>query len=879
MTKNYLPQVQVLRTLADMQTMNLQDGISVLVAEDLTVYQISSVTRAGAITLDNGKYAIPTLIGGSGTQSNADFLKQAKAVGLAENELEDVSLFKLGEKVEDTDIGKEIGINTKKIAQARAYSYLEEQTPVSDWSNITDGKLVLAFQFTQDNQVITQVLPPSTDTRTIIIKNIFAGFSGCQLILTPAPNEFLNGSYQTISLEDDGVQGILLPDGVDHYEFVSYINTTTGSSELEFVGVDGKIITGNKLTSNSKKIRFFENLDGSIDLDVNTINDEGVFAKLGRTVEFNTNYKNAKLSFENWYTSLGDTLGIDETYKAYTIQDGIIGDDPNVSGGVEIEIGAYIKFRNNPIASSDGEVELKLVDPITLDYIIGENDRPITVTRKYKAGEVLQPEVITRAVKAKGSQKIMIDCSINMAGQVVEFDGESCIYIQALDKNHRTGIAKLLWENSTGIRVQTEQYYYGKNFINFGFGLKGTKGEEELDNTFELLGNGDFVDSRGKSKLSIANGRLILEDNGTDLPIFSVGSIVNQYDSFHLRGNQFRTTLTLTDKQNAFNLSLFKWVGQGKAKLPILESYQNQQPIFAQGWQEVKKQFISENVVVGDHNVTVTFDIPDDVEEMAVGCYPTTSQIPTTMNIKNLVVDVVKEFNKNLIVNTFTIPELMLENSEYIAQSKVTTPSGDTEYRYTSNKAPTKQPIGKVTGAKGNLFNNNAWFDSGSSDPNKTQGDLQAKRDLTVKVSFRARAFNETSTDNQADFYFAKVVNGQITSEISDKVTSVVMPSVVNKTTKELEPQFIHGNITLKLKAGESYRFIAQSDKNDGFYLMSDTDGVPLLDFIYDVIGYEDVAVPNLDDSIIEIVDGGKVVTGKKLVYDIGKKTFEVVDK
>lgn len=114
MTKNYLPQVQVLRTLADLKTMNLQDGTSVLVAEDLTVYEISNVTRTGAITLSNGKYAIPVLVGGSGTQSNADFLKQAKEVGLAENELEDVSLFKLGEKVEDTDIGKEIGINTKK---------------------------------------------------------------------------------------------------------------------------------------------------------------------------------------------------------------------------------------------------------------------------------------------------------------------------------------------------------------------------------------------------------------------------------------------------------------------------------------------------------------------------------------------------------------------------------------------------------------------------------------------------------------------------------------------------------------------------------------------------------------------------------------------
>lgn len=152
MDKKYLPQIQVLRTLADMKTMNLQDGISVLVAEDLTVYQISSVTKSGAIALANGKYAIPILIAGSGSQSNADFLKQAKAVGLAENDLEDVDLQKLADKFYDSSAGKDLQRSIKTIEEntqdvATALTKVDQKAD-SDLRDINTRDLSRAIRLT-----------------------------------------------------------------------------------------------------------------------------------------------------------------------------------------------------------------------------------------------------------------------------------------------------------------------------------------------------------------------------------------------------------------------------------------------------------------------------------------------------------------------------------------------------------------------------------------------------------------------------------------------------------------------------------------------------------------------------------------------------------
>ena len=736
--------------------------------------------------------------------------------------------------------------------------------------------MVLAYQFTQDNQVITQVLPPSADKRTIIVKNIFAGFSGCRLILTPATNEFLNGSYQTISLEDVGVQGILLPDGVDHYEFISYRNTTTGSSELEFVGVDGKTITGNKLTSNDGSVRYFPNLDGSIDLSVYNSNiAEGIFARLNRTVPINTNFRDSIPSFEIASSKTGMYIGFDRTKKAYTLQEGDM-KDPNVTGGSRFKVYMYIDVLNKPIASEDGYIELKFINPDTKDYIIGNNGRPFAIRRDYKAGEIIGEELLTGIITAKGQMEIAPDIDVSFKNQVLELSGNSAICIQLIDQNNQTGIFELEFERNCGYTTHSNDYYYGDNFFDLNYAIRKTKGETEFNNTNEYMGDGWFIDNRTKGKVSIVNSVLTMQDNGTDLPVMSVGNILNKFDTFQLRNKVIDVEVKLQDKDNAFDYAMLEWIGQGEAKLLILERFENEQPIFNANWRMVSKKFISEDVVSGIHTDTNAFTVPQNADQVAIVLYPIVSQIPTTLKLVNMRANINPVFSKTIITNTAKLNEEMLVDDKYIYKSVVATPSGDSSYRYTVNNIPTKIPIGVFKG-NGEIFNNNAWTDVGSYDPNKTQGDIEFKVDGKVKIEMTPRIFNETSTLNSVNFWLSKVgSDGLLTKIESTNYTSTIPAnsSTPRRFTKIME---------LDVKKGESYRLLASSNVADGFYLESDTDGVPLLEIIYTFNEIQEVSQEVLNSIEIakelEIVEDGKPVSDKKLVYDIKTKQLEVVDK
>lgn len=874
MTKNYLPQIQVLRTLADMQSINLQDGISVLVAEDLTVYQISSVTRAGAITLDNGKFAIPTLIGGSGTQSNADFLKQAKAVGLAENDLEDVELFKLGEKVENTDPWLDL---LKSLKRTR----VESNSQSIDFNSISSGRIYAVYIVAEGDNIV-QPLPDVSSNKEIVIQieKQSDSVQNYSITFQAKSGELIEegslGMESRLFTNEFGMIGRLVPLISDNvWEFEHLYHSENPKSDIEFVGVDGKVISGNKLTSNDGSVRYFLNLDGSVDLSIyDSEMAEGIFAKLEYDQIINIDISSARPYFRPLYSKTGNILGIDLDRKGYTGQEGD-NLDPVTSDGQQIEIGMYINPLDEVRTTDAGYVELKLVNSITGDYILDVMGNPISSRIEYANNQIIKKQYVINKFVVKGQVPFALEFSTNFKSDVIRLSGDSCIYIQAGD----IGMAKLLWERETGITVRETKRYLGTNFMDLQQIIGKDIPEDDMPDGNQMIDNGIILSVIDTLKYKIENKTLYLLGNKVNKPIFCIGKIVDPIDTYLTRGKNYAVKITLIDKEVPLAYSMLEWTGEGKANTTILTGYaQDGTPTFSAGYKVIGTKNISIDAVSGEYIDTNAFTVPQDAKQVVVVLYPTNPTEDFGMFLKNMQIDVIPSFTRTILSNNSGIVELNLEKGKYTYRSVAYTPKGTGGIRFTINNYATKVPIGIVSGGDGKIINDNSWFDVGSN-YKEIQGDFKFLSDGKARFSYSARIFDEMSGTDTVEFWLVKVNDdGTFTEVPNSRYTNTItqntkVPVIINKEAFEFT-----------VKKNESYRMLAKSNKVDGFYLQSNTDGVPLYEAIISFTEIEETSQELLDmiadaKEITIVDDSGKEITNKRIEINAKTGQLKVVDK
>lgn len=394
----------------------------------------------------------------------------------------------------------------------------------------------------------------------------------------------------------------------------------------------------------------------------------------------------------------------------------------------------------------------------------------------------------------------------------------------------------------TGYQVKMNNKYYGYNSLNLARTLIFPEPETEINNDVTYMGDNTYLSVKTAAKVSISNNQLIVKDNNKDLPVFSLFKRYNRFDTFVCRGKNYKATVKITDKQNAFVVALMKYTGsENVAPTPELVSYNNDQPQFNAGWSISDKLFISEDAVSGIHEATKTFVVPTDAKEFAVIIFPNASQIPTTMVLNDFEGDITPWFNRMVITDSSHISEKYLEYQKDYAKFVVMTPAGDASYRYTYNKIAGNIPLGIKKGLA-LVSNNNAWADPGASDPNKVQGDLLAEADGVITIQYSGQAYNETSTINEANFWAAKVApDGSLTEVPNSRYSTTIEAN--RKIAKNIQSK----SISFPIQQGESVRFLANSNIDDGFYLQSGTDGKPLFEVIINF--KEMVGMPFIPDE------------------------------
>lgn len=795
------------------------------------------------------------------------------------------------------------GLTAEEIKKLFFSARYEETAPVDLTQPPFDAPttLMLVCQITSEGQVFKQVLPPHDTNQIVMVEMLFSkGITSATLEIDVVDGEHLEGDIANskVVFTEQGYLGMFLPLRNDQgYEFVSHHSTSpfplsisddrgnvvVGANNIKvetpffiehnadsgetFIrmddvavddgiqvtdGIVGADFKATKLQSLDKSVRIAQFSSGVADLSVEIPNlKEGVFAKLGMPEDVNTNFHDQRPWFSDRWAYMGMYLGDDMKDKAYTVQEG---DqlDPNVTGGTPVRLGMYFEPQSGyAIATQDGYVELKVVDVMTGAYLIDENGFPVAVRRDYKSGDTLKPELLIAAFKAKGSRKIAFEVDCSFGNQIIRMSPSTAIYIQVVGKDATSGIAEMMFQQHTGYIIESASRYYGVNWMNLAAALTRTKAEQILPaGAAERMGDGLFISAVSQVKAKIENNVLTITDDGTNLPVFCVGQIADQVDSYELLLKNLMTRVKIQDKQNAFIYALMKWTQDAPATLPILTGYQNTVPQFAAGWEKVSEKFISEDVVSGIHEDSNAFTVPGDARQFAIIIYPQVSQIPTMLTLADFEADISPAFTRPMVSSTFPDKERHLHSNLYAYRGLTATPAGIAVLRYTVNDADTELPFGLVSGGGNEVINDRGWNSSGNTWA--FEGDGKFLDDGSVTMSYTAQVYCGESVPaqgtSQCSLWLAKVNGDGTFSEVPNSRTEFTCQKSFTgaKTVQSVK-------FTFRVKAGEAYRMFARSDIADGCYLQSGTNGVPLLR-----LDIEYKELEEIDQRIIDMIQKNK---------------------
>lgn len=542
-------------------------------------------------------------------------------------------------------------------------------------------------------------------------------------------------------------------------------------------------------------------------------------------------------------------------------------------GNVHIGINS-VQFKKATVTENGG-IRLELVDD-TDTPITGNDGNPIAVQIDYKAGDTIKPEFYVGEFQAKAFTRVHLKIEPVFANEeVIPVGANTQICLQSITKDESSGLALLSFMAFTGYKIGFDTLYYGFNSLNLARFLVFDQPQETVSGEMPL-GDNTFINFATNSEVQVSGYNLIIENTGLELPVWNIYKVYSEYDCQNIGGKNALVTVTLTDKDNAFDVSLLEYTGTQPAPQPKLLSYNNTVPVFAAGWSVIDTMFISEDVVSGEHKQSKTFTLPTNAKGLAISLYPNNSQSPTTLKLKDFEADITPWFNRVMITDNSHISEQYLRNLDYVYRSIVAVPAGYASYRYTVNSAKTKLPVGVFSGGDNKIVNDNSWTDAGSTDPNKTQGDIKFLADGIVTINYQAQCYNEQGTINNVEFWLEKVSDS---SEVAGSHYATTIEAQRTTPKNITSPKF-----TFSVKANETYRFYGKSNKDDGFYLQTSTVANPLIRFDYEFEELSEVIKLALDDAFsktneIKFVKAdGEEVTNKILVYNVDDGKFKLED-
>lgn len=577
--------------------------------------------------------------------------------------------------------------------------------------------IILMFDFTADNETITQTIPTelnSTIDIRIALQQSGVYHTGCKLVLQPASGVTINGTTTPIELTADGYNGTLKPvvsggwqfdkasdsaslslnDGVTAYETAQLL-VDAQTSGLEIYKASG--------VPNTTGLRI------KPDYLANALPDN-FYAKLNDSEYINPASGNNVIDGKIW----GDDIQSDNSIYIYgeratkSVICQAIGNDTSTPYTLK-----FIADFGNVPAASDGYVSIFVQDNMTGTMLTDDNGNPLGVKEYFKAGDT-----ITRLV-AYGIKSFSVSTKIgfvveNGFNEVLELTEDTSYSVQALQDGKQVSAGDNAFDIATGLRWNKQTRYYYTDLLKMNWLKNESVPEQTIPVGAYNYNDGLHLDVVGNPlKFTVGGGTVKIEDDGTNLMFCAFGRVFDRIDTANLKGKTLNVTFKGTNENMAWNLHLLTYTGanNGQFTTPIVTGITNSTISFASGWANVAQVFITEDAT-GEHEVTGTLTVPTTAfDRMAVLLIPVDKQQPSGIEISNLNAALTNGFtDRELILGTSVREEhLRYDNTYAKFQDDV---QGLASLRYTINTGDTKLPFGYRVSGTGAVNLVKIWVDN-----------------------------------------------------------------------------------------------------------------------------------------------------------------------
>jgi hypothetical protein len=628
----------------------------------------------------------------SATSNNSAALKSK-----LDDDLGNVDLTGLGEKVFDCNLNKSI--------------YRETSTGVDLTSLEYDGQynISLVFDFTADNQTITQNIPQALNSTIDIRLALQQGstyHTGCKVVLTPVNGATINGTASTVELTADGYNGTLKPDTDGHWLFdrigeVAAIKVSDGTTDIETAKLVADSASGLEVYkdgANTAGLRIKPAILAKTAAD-------NFYAKLNGSEYINFNGIDGKIWAGDIEASGSSYVYAEKNTKSVICQ--AIGDDTETAFSIK-----FVADFGDVEAQSDGYVSIYAQDNATGTILTDDNGKPLGVKEYFKTGDKIT-RLVAYGIKTFSSMVKVGFVVENGFNEVLELTQDTCYSIQSLQVGKQVSAGDNAFDIATGLRWDKQFRYYYNDLLSLDWLKNETVAEQTLADGFYNYNDGLHVDVTGTLKFSVANGNIKLSDDGSNIVFCAFGRVFDRIDTANLKGKTLNVAFKGENKNNAWDMRLLIYTGAnaGVFDSKIVTGITDGNLTLASGWTQVSSIFITEDVS-GEHEVSGTFAIPTTAfDRMAIVITPNAQQNPNSITIKDFNASLATGFTDRELILGTTVREEHLRYDRTYAKFEDNN-QGYAQIRYTINSGATKLPFGEKTSGNGAIKLVKIWQDN-----------------------------------------------------------------------------------------------------------------------------------------------------------------------
>lgn len=533
--------------------------------------------------------------------------------------------------------------------------------------------------------------------------------------------------------------------------------------------------------------------------------------------------------FDDVVVPNGPYIQTDKVNKAYGLQES---DDldPNVTGGTPFLLSYRVAMKGK--APNDGFVRIFLMErKVGMQgantYLLDDNGHPFAVERFYKAGDDLGHLDIIGVYRAKNLIQFQCFAEDSFEDDMLNIEdrenGASGLMIQALRKEDKTGRALLQYMHDTHQDIMFNSHWLGVERMSIKWMTGFTQPIEDLTaGSGSTMADGMTFYPVNDMKVGIQDNHMVFQDNGTDIPDFHFGKVFGSDETRMLRGRVVTVKATLTNKEGAWDIGLFKWTGKPEEFTDAIFTGRNNDALTMQpNWKQAGRYYIPEHPSEDDHSVTTDFTVPADANNYAVVIYPVEAVSPMELKLKEFELDVKEPFLG------FDIHAPVLDNEKHLIFSDehkqfTQDRQGYASLRYTISQEDTNglsMPIGEDKGGNADIeldTTASVAMVSGSA-AKGGEGCLKFNADGNARIVSNVYLWNETGTDNTVKFWWAEVsADGNTVTKLPDSMFTVTVKAGAKGT------RYAFG-YDHDFEAGDRICLRASSDKADGAFIEATT--------------------------------------------------------